>query len=350
MKIKFDQEITIGNRLIGGRAGTFIVAEAGVNHGGDMALAKRLIDLAVRAGVDAVKFQAFRTEQLILKNVAKAPYQKRTTEPGESQYEMLKKLELDSRQYREIASYCRAAKIVLLITPFDEVSLDELDALDLPAYKIASTDLTNLPFLKKVAQKNKPVLLSTGMSYLPEIEAALKEISKYNTQVVLLQCGANYPLGDDEANLRVIETFRRRFNVLVGFSDHTRGLGATPYAVALGACVVEKHFTYDKRLPGPDHRASLSPSELARLVKEIRKVERYLGAAVKEPSRSEQGTRLSLQKYLVAARNIRAGEAFSSSNLIAKRTGGLGISPIKYYSVLGKRAKKSFHKDEIITL
>ena len=235
---------------------TFIIAEAGVNHNGDVKLAKEMIDVAVEAGVDAVKFQTFKTDELILKNIEKAPYQKITTNSSESQYDMLKRL---------------------------------------------ATDLTNIQFLRQVAKKGKPIILSAGMCYLEEVHKALEAIYPINRQVVLLQCTANYPIQDNEANINVIRTFKEQFNILVGYSDHSEGVGASPYAVAVGAKVIEKHFTLDKTMTGPDQRASVSPKELRRLVTEIRHVESYLGNGIKMPTCSEQMTRKSLQKCFVAA-------------------------------------------------
>lgn len=346
--MRFSKEIKIGKRKISPGSPCFIIAEAGVNHGGNMELARQLIDIAADAGADAVKFQAFRTEHLILKNVEKAPYQKDTTQKDESQFEMLKKLELGKTQYSELKRYCAKRKILFLITPFDEQSLEELESVGVEAYKVASTDTTNLPFLKKIARTGKPILLSTGMCYLHEVDAALKEIARYNKRVVLLQCTANYPIKDEEANLNVITTFRERFRMLVGYSDHSVGVGAAPYAVPMGAVVLEKHFTLNKELEGPDHRASLSPGELAEFVKQVRHIERYMGAFVKEPVAAEKKTRISLQKCLVAATHIPKGKIITEQDIVAKRTGGKGISPLLYKKVIGKRALRSYQPDEII--
>lgn len=326
----------------------FIIAEAGVNHGGDMALAEQLIDVADKAGVNAVKFQAFKTENLILTNVAKAPYQQQTTDAKQSQYEMLKSLEVTKEQNVHLKTYCEQKGVLFLTTPFDEGSLDELDELNVAAYKVASTDTTNIPFLKKIAAKGKPVILSTGMSYFSEVELALKEIQPINKDIILLQCTANYPIEDKEANLNVINTFKRHFDMLVGYSDHTVGVGAAPYAVPMGAKILEKHFTLDKSQEGPDHRCSLDPQELKDFVKEVRKVEQFMGTEQKLPTISESRTRSSLQKCFVAAVDIKKGEILSEDNLVAKRTGGKGISPINYKSVFGTVAKSDFAKDEII--
>jgi len=346
--MNFNKVLKIQNKVISNSSPTFIIAEAGVNHGGDMKVAKRLIDLAADSGADAVKFQTFKSEDLVLKSVAKAPYQTRTTDKKESQLEMLKKLEVSKEQNLELKRYCEDKKIIFLTTPFDEKSLDEIDELDLPAYKIASTDTTNLPFLKRVAKKGKPVFLSTGMSYLSEIEMALETIYEHNQNVVLLQCTANYPIRNSEANLSVINTFKNNFDVLVGFSDHTVGVGAAAFAIPMGAKVVEKHFTIDKELSGPDHRASLSPDELYRFVELVREVDEYMGSSIKKPNLSETRTRSTLQKCLVARCRINKGDIFTEENLVAKRTGGIGISPIYYQDVVGEVAHKEYAEDEVI--
>lgn len=348
--MNFNKTLQIENKLISSSSPTFVIAEAGVNHGGDMEVAKKLIDLASHAKADAVKFQTFRTQDLILNDVQKAPYQKETTNKKESQFDMLKKLEVSQQQNLELKKYCEEKNIIFLTTPFDETSLDEIDMLDLPAYKIASTDTTNLPFLKKVAKKGKPIFLSTGMSYLSEVQMALETIYEFNKDVVLLQCTANYPIKDTEANLEVINTYKNNFNVLVGYSDHTTGVGAAAFAIPMGAKVVEKHFTLDKSLEGPDHKASLCPDELTQFVKLVRKVDAFMGSGIKKPNLSETKTRTSLQKCLVAKCKIKEGEEFKENNIIAKRTGGKGISPIYYENILGEKATKDYQKDELIIL
>jgi N,N'-diacetyllegionaminate synthase len=347
--MKFNRTIGIGNKEISDESAVFIIAEAGVNHNGDLNIAKKLIDIAVDSGVDAVKFQAFKTESLILSEVTKAEYQQKTTNNNESQFEMLKKLEINKEQNSELLEYCKRKGIIFLTTPFDDDSLSELEMIGLSAYKIASTDTTNLPFLRKIAKTGKPIILSTGMSYLSEIQLALKEIYEINKNVILLQCTANYPIKDNEANLNVLMTYKEMFNLLVGYSDHSVGIGASPYAVPLGAKIVEKHFTLNKQDDGPDHRASLSPDELKQYVQEVRKVEKYLGSSIKSPSFDEVQTRKSLQKCLVASKRIEEGELFSLSNIVAKRTGGIGISPIYYRTIIGKPSKKIFEKEEIIS-
>ncbi|SFB47840.1 N-acetylneuraminate synthase [Cohnella sp. OV330] len=348
--MNFNKTVKIGPKSIDSRSSVFIIAEAGVNHGGDLSKAFQLIDAAVESGADAVKFQAFKTEELILSNVSKAPYQKQTTDAAESQFDMLKKIELTKDQNQLLLEYCRKKQIIFLTTPFDEVSLDLLDDLNLDAYKVASTDINNLPFLRKIASKGKPVILSTGMSYMSEIELALQTIYPINKDVILLQCSANYPLADEEANLNVIHTYRSRLDILVGYSDHTQGIGAAPYSVPMGVVLVEKHLTLDRDLEGPDHKASIDPEQFREMVREIRKVETYLGSFTKYPTLSELGTRTSLQKYLVASKIIKKGDPFNESNVIAKRTGGKGIPALYFDHLVGKPAPKNFSENELIEL
>ena len=348
--MEFSKEINIDSRLISKGSPTFVIAEAGVNHGGDMEIAKKLIDLAVDANADAVKFQTFKAEHLILKDVQKAPYQKNTTDAIETQFDMLKKLEVSREQNLELKKYCTKNGITFLTTPFDEESLRELDELDLAAYKVASTDTTNLPFLKKIAMKGKPIFLSTGMSYLSEVRLALETIYEFNKDVVLLQCTANYPIQDKEANLSVINTYRDNFDILLGYSDHSEGVGAAPFAIPMGAKVIEKHFTIDKSAAGPDHAASLSPNELIDLVNKIRRVDQDMGRSIKKPSLSELDTRRALQKCLVANGDIKKGSIFTEDNTIAKRTGGIGISPIDYASIIGMKSHRNYKNDEVVSI
>lgn len=346
--MKFNKNIYIGNRMINDNTKTFIIAEAGVNHNGDMSFAKKMIDVAVEAGVDAIKFQSYKTDKLILKNVEKAPYQKESTNRVETQYEMLKQLELKQGEIYELIEYCKERKIIFLSTPFEKESLDELDKMGMSAFKIASTDLTNIQFLRQVAEKEKPIILSTGMCYLEEIQKALETIYPINRDVIVLQCTANYPIQNTEANINVICTLKKKFDILVGYSDHSQGIGAAPYAVAVGAKVIEKHFTLDKELKGPDHKASILPEELKQLVLEIRKAEEYLGDGIKMPSYSEQMTRKSLQKCLVAKKNIYKGEIFSNENIVAKRTNGIGISALYFDDIVGKVSEHNYNINDII--
>lgn len=346
----FNQQIKVGRHLVSPESPVFLIAEAGVNHGGDMGLARQLIDIAAEAGVQAVKFQSFKTEHLIIKGVAKAEYQQKTTGQTEDQYEMLRKLEITQDQTMELKRYCEACDLIFLTTPFDEYSLNLLDDLDVDAYKVSSTDVTNLSFLKEVAGKGKPVFLSTGMTYLTEVEMALREMTPLNQDIMLMQCTANYPIRDDEANLSVIGSYRESFGVLSGYSDHTVGVGAAPYAVAAGAKFIEKHFTLDKSLPGPDHKASLGPEELKAFVREVRRAESFMGSPVKKPTISELNTRKSLQKCLVARTPIKKGDTFSLENIQGKRTGGVGIPALYYREVVDRASPRDFAENEIISL
>lgn len=348
--MKFNLRIPIQNKFVAESERTFIIAEAGVNHNGDMNLAKKMIDAAAESGVDAIKFQTFKTDKLILKNIEKAPYQKVTTNSSETQYDMLKRLEVTKEQTAELMDYCTRKNILFLSTPFERTSLDELDELGVFAFKIAATDLTNIQFLKQVAKKGKPIILSAGMCYLEEVRKALEAIYPLNRDVVLLQCTANYPIRDTEANINVIRTFKENFKILVGYSDHSQGVGASPFAVAVGAKVIEKHFTLDKDMEGPDHKASVTPDELKQLVADIRRVENYLGDGIKMPTCSEQMTRKSLQKCLVAQKDICVGDIFSEDNIVAKRTNGIGISALYYENMIGMVANRSYSIDDIIQL
>lgn len=348
MIMDFNKHVKVSDKIISENTPVFIIAEAGVNHNGDINKAKELIDVAANAGVDAVKFQAFKTENLILEEVEKAPYQQKTTDSEESQFNMLKSLEISKNQNKELIDYCKEKNIIFLSTPFDEKSIDELVELDIPALKVASTDLTNLLFLRKIAKSGKPIFLSTGMSYLAEVELALEEMQQYNQNIVLLQCTANYPIADHEANLNVINTYKSLFDIIVGYSDHSTGIGASPYAIPMGARVVEKHFTLDTEQQGPDHEASLNPNQLKEYVKEIRKVELYMGTSIKKPSFDELKTRRSLQKSYVAAKSIAKSDPFTERNIIAKRTGGKGISPIYYKDLLQKTASRDYNVNDII--
>lgn len=344
----FHQVIRIGRFVISQQSRTFIIAEAGVNHNGNIRTAKQLIDIAVNSGADAVKFQAFKTEHLVLKHAGKAAYQLKTTPSHETQFKMLKKLEMTTKDLMMLKDYCEKRGIMFLVTPFERYSLDALDVVDLPAYKVSSTDITNVPYLRFIAQKQKPIILSTGAAFYSDVRLALQTIHPMNKDVILMQCTANYPVKDDEVNLNVIETYRKKFNILVGYSDHSYGIGAAPYAVAKGAKIIEKHFTQSKNLTGPDHRASLNPTELEKMVKEIRKVEHYLGSSMKELTESERETRKYVQKYLVAARGIQKGEFFTKENIVVKRTGREGLSPHYYDRLMGIKAKRDYLKNEMI--
>jgi N,N'-diacetyllegionaminate synthase len=345
------RRIEIAGRPIGDGAPCLIIAEAGVNHNGDMEMAFALIEKAAAAGADAVKFQSFITEELITAAANKAPYQVKTTGSAGSQFQMLKALELSGDQQHSLKRKCDQMGILYLCTPYETISVDLLDRIETPAYKIASTDTTNIPFLHYVAGKGRPILLSTGMCTLAEVETAVHTIQQNGggENLALLQCTSEYPAPFSEINLRAMHTMAAAFGIPVGFSDHTPGIGAAPWAVALGAPIVEKHFTLDKRLPGPDHRASIEPEEFARLVQTIRDVESALGDGIKLPSRSEAPNKIHMQKSLVARRAIPAGQPIVAADLTAKRP-ATGLPPAWQTRVIGRRARADIAADQILQL
>ena len=346
----FDKTITINKKTISQESETFIIAEAGVNHNGKLHLAKKLIDVANEAGADAIKFQAFKTSNIIKKNTLKAPYQIRNMKDKDlKQYNMLKKLELTKKDNIELIKYCKKKNISFITTPYDIDSLKEIIDIGVKTIKVASTDITNLFFLEKIAKSKLNIILSTGMSTFNEINKALKIIKKYNSKLILLQCTANYPIKDTEAGLHLINKFKNKYNCLVGYSDHSKGIGAGPYSVAAGAKVVEKHFTLNKKMNGPDHKASLDKKEIFQFIKEIRKIDKYMFLKEKIITKSEETNKLYLQKYIVAKKNIINGEKFTKYNIDAKRTGGKGISAINFYKLLGKKSKKNYKEDDIIS-
>jgi N-acetylneuraminate synthase len=311
-----------------------------VNHTGRAELARRLIECAADAGADAVKFQTFRAERLAVAQAAKADYQLRTTDRSESQLEMLRRLELPRETYPELLAQCRERGLLFLSSPFDEESADFLDALKIPAFKIPSGEITNLPFLAHVARKGKPLILSTGMSTLEEVRAAFDTVVREgNRQVILLHCTSGYPAAPEDANLRAMKTLAETFGVPVGYSDHTLGMAVPLAAVALGACVVEKHFTLDRALPGPDHQASAAPEELASLVQGIRSVEKALGHGRKEPAPSEAAVAGVARKSLVAAKDIPAGTTITADHLALRRP-GTGLPPAMLNAVVGRKARR----------
>ncbi|MDO6540682.1 N-acetylneuraminate synthase family protein [Alteromonas stellipolaris] len=347
---RFSKNVTIGKHTIGAGEPTYVIAEAGVNHNGDIALAKKLIDTAVSAGADAVKFQLFNTDALIKADVKKAAYQVGNKTDSQSQYEMLKALEISADECKVLAEYAAAKSIDFLVTPFDEPSLSFLATLGLSALKISSTDLTNTPFLLDAAKIGVPIILSTGMSEQSEVDHAISAIHEACKDVVLLQCTSSYPAPEADLNLRVIRKYAEDYGVIAGYSDHTVGIGASPYAVAAGALVIEKHFTLDKTLPGPDHQASLSPDELISFMREIRRVDTMMGRNIKRVELCERENRLSLQKCLVASCHIEPGVAFNESNICAKRTGGVGIPANYVQSVYGKLATKLLNVGDIVNV
>lgn len=326
---------------------TFIIAEAGVNHNGDIRLAKKLIDTAKEAGVDAIKFQTFRAENLVTETTEMASYQKRNIGRKESQLEMLKKLELSDKDFIELKKYCDKKKMIFLSTPHSEDAIDFLEPL-VPAYKVGSGDLTNLPFLEKIAKKRKPIILSTGMATLEEIREAVKTIKNQgNNKIILLHCTTNYPCPLEEVNLRAMLTLKKEFNSPVGYSDHTLGIIVPIMATVMGATVLEKHFTLDKNLPGPDHKASLEPKELKEMVEAIRETEKALGSNRKRPTKSEEKIKKVARKSIVAKVDISKSSKITEEMLIIKRP-GIGIEPKYFNKILGKKAKKEIKQDEII--
>lgn len=352
---------------------TYIIAEAGVNHNGSLDMAKKLVEVAAEAGADAVKFQTFKADKLVSRSAPKADYQTKTTDAEESQHEMIRKLELDEYDHEILVEHCRVCGIEFLSTPFDLESVKLLTGrFDLPCIKIPSGEITNAPLLLKVAHTGKPVILSTGMSILGEIEDALGVLafgylssigpsraafrSAYfssegqaalQKKVTLLHCTTEYPAPLEDVNLKVMDTLRSAFDLPVGYSDHTEGIAVPIAAVARGAVVIEKHFTLDRNLPGPDHKASLEPAELKQMVFAIRVTELALGFGRKYPTPSELKNMDVARKSLVAARTIRAGELLTADNLTVKRPGN-GLSPMKYWENIGKTAQHAIEEDELI--
>jgi len=331
---------------------TFIIAEAGVNHNGDVATARRMIDAAADARVDAVKFQTFRAENVVSIFAPKAQYQKKTTDEDESQLQMLRKLELDMDSHSQLIDYCRDKGVAFLSSAFDLESIDVLNNLGLEIFKIPSGEITNLPYLRKIGSLKKKVILSTGMADLDEIRAALDILAGAGTQkedITVLHCNTQYPTPIEDANLLAMVTIKEALGVKVGYSDHTLGFEAVIGAVALGATVIEKHFTLNRNMEGPDHKASVQPDELKAMVKAIRNTEAALGDGIKRPSESELENKLVVRKSIVAAREVEAGEVLTESNLAVKRP-GTGISPAEWDVVLGKHAKRKFMTDELVEL
>jgi len=329
-----------------------IIAEAGVNHNGDIELAKRLIDVAADAGADLVKFQTFSAERLATQSAPKADYQNQTTDQAESQFAMLNQLELSSEMHRVLITHCQQRNIGFFSTGFDIQSLDYLASLSAERFKIPSGEITNLPYLRHVGGFGKPVILSTGMANLGEIETALDVLETAGTprtQITVLHCNTEYPTPMKDVNLRAMCSIRDAFGVAVGYSDHTAGTEVPIAAVALGATVIEKHLTLDRNLPGPDHKASLEPNEFAAMVRSIRNIEQAAGDGIKRPSPSETKNKAIARKSLVAAKPIRAGDQFTAENVIAKRP-GTGISPMRWDEVIGQVAARDFVADELIAL
>ena len=342
--------VNIAGRPVGPGQPCLIIAEAGVNHNGSLEMARRLVDVAVQVGADVVKFQSFKAERLVTPNAPKADYQLRTTEANESQLDMLRRLEISPEAHRNLMDYCQQMGILFMSTPFDEENADLLAELGVAAFKIPSGEISNLPFLAYVAQKRKPMIVSTGMSSMDEVAAAVQTIKEGGNQdVVLLHCVSNYPADPADANLRAMRTIAAAFNVPIGYSDHTPGIEVALAAVALGACVIEKHFTLDRDLPGPDHQVSLEPSELAALVRGVRTVELALGEDRKVPTPSELEVAAKVRKSLVAARDIPAGTTLTADLITIKRP-GTGLPPSMRPLLVGRKAKKDITAGSLLTL
>ena len=328
----------------------FIIAEAGVNHNGSIALAKKLIDAAAISGANAVKFQTFKTEKLVSKTAKKADYQKHTTDLSESQFEMLSRLELDVSSHKELIRYCKEKSIMFLSTPFDHNSINLLSDLGLQIFKIPSGEITNLPYLRHIGSLGKSVILSTGMSTLKEIKEALGILIKAGTKkknITVLHANTMYPTPMEDVNLNAMLTIHKELDIAVGYSDHTLGIEVDIAAVAMGASIIEKHFTLDKTLKGPDHKSSLEPKELKAMVNAIRNIEIALGSNIKKPSPSELVNIYPVRKSIVANQNIKKGELLTEINISIKRPGD-GISPMKWDETLGTIATKNYNKDELI--
>lgn len=329
------KHIKISNKSVGAGKPCFIIAEAGVNHNGKFHLAKRMIDIAKNAGADAVKFQVFSAKHVVVKTVG-------------SQYRMLKKLELTRGEFSKLASHAKKKNIIFLGSAFDKESVDLLNELKVPAFKIPSGEITNFPLLEYIAAKEKPIILSTGMSTLGEIETALTVIRKGTEDIILLHCVSNYPAKVEEINLRTMRTMGQVFRLPIGLSDHTIGITVPIAAAALEAAVIEKHFTLDKTLPGPDHRASLEPGELREMVKAIRNVERALGGGVKKPTKSEEKIKEVTRRSVVAKVNIPA-RTFITRNMLDVKRPGVGIGPEHLNKIIRRRAKRNIKKDELLS-
>lgn len=328
----------------------FIIAEAGVNHNGSLELAKKLIDVAAKAGADAVKFQTFKADKLVSKTAKKAEYQQQTTNASESQYAMIKKLELDIAAHHELIAYCKTKNILFLSTPFDHESIELLNDLGMSIFKIPSGEITNLPYLRHIGSLGKKVIMSSGMADLGEIEDALDILAEAGTlkeNISVLHATTEYPCPIDEVNLRAMQTIAAAFGIKAGYSDHTNGIEIPIAAAAMGATVIEKHFTLDREMEGPDHKASLEPEELIAMVKAIRNIEKALGNGIKKPSFSEAKNIAVARKSIVAACPIREGESFTAANIAIKRPGN-GISPMRYDEIIGINAKKDYEADELI--
>jgi N,N'-diacetyllegionaminate synthase len=328
----------------------FIIAEAGVNHNGSIELAYKLIDVAVESGANAIKFQTFTAKNLALRDAEKAAYQKQSNNSKESQFDMLKNLELDADDHNNLIDYCNKKSIIFLSSPFDIESINLLNKLNLKIFKIPSGEITNLPYLRHIGALGKEVILSSGMSTLSEIEGAIKILQNAGTlknNITILHANTMYPTPMNDVNLKAMQTIKNKFDIAIGYSDHTLGIEVSIAAVAMGATIIEKHFTLDKNLDGPDHKASLDPDELRSMVSAIRNIEQASGDGVKALTKSEKPNVDIARKSIVAKTKIKKGEIFSEKNLTTKRP-GTGISPMKWYSIIGKTAKRNYNLDDLL--
>lgn len=329
---------------------TLIIAEAGVNHNGDLELAKQLIDAAADADADIVKFQTFQANKLVTEQAEQALYQQKAIGKKQSQLSMLQQLELKPDQHEQLIEYCQHRSIEFLSTAFDSYSIELLASLQIKRWKIPSGEITNLPYLRQIGSQGKPIILSTGMANLGEIEEAIKALEKAGStrnQITVLHCTTEYPAPFEEVNLRAMRSIARAFGVDVGYSDHTEGIAIPIAAAGMGATIIEKHLTLDRNLPGPDHKASLEPTDFAAMVRGIRSVEKAIGDGIKRPTVSEEANLKVVRKSLVAAQAIHSGELFSADNLTAKRP-GTGISPMHWDNWIGRKASRDFSTDELI--
>lgn len=328
---------------------TYIIAEAGVNHNGDIEIAKKMIDVASEAGVDCIKFQTFKADKLVVKNAPTAEYQMQSTGTN-SQFDMLKKLELSFDSFRLLKEYALDRGVDFCSTAFDNESIEFLYDLGLKFWKIPSGELTNVPYIEKIAKYNMPIIMSTGMAEISEIDYIVNLIRKYNdNELIILHCNTEYPTPFQDVNLSAMDVLKERYAVKVGYSDHTKGIEVPIAATALGAKVIEKHFTLDRNMEGPDHKASLEPNELKKMVESIRNIEKAIGNKVKFVTESESKNKSVARKSIVAAKQIKKGEIFTAENLSVKRP-GTGISPLKWHDILGKKSQFDYDKEELIKL
>jgi len=340
---------SVGHRKIGDGEKCFIIAEAGVNHNGDFTLAKKLVDIASASGADAIKFQMFSAKNLVTSSAEKADYQKKNDSTSKTQLDMLKNLELSKKSFQKLSEYAKTKGIIFLSTAFDEDSIDLLTRLDVPAFKIPSGEITNFPYLETIAQKQKPVILSTGMSTMEEVKEAVDCLRQYGCrEIILLHCTTSYPAPLESVNLKVLDTLRETFHLPVGYSDHTEGIIVPLAAVARGACIIEKHVTLDKSLPGPDHAASLEPGEFKEMVTGIRKIDLILGTGEKTPHACEKNNRAIVRRSIVASRDIPKGSSLTDAMLLLKRP-GTGIEPKFFKNLIGKKTLQNIKRDTLIS-